>query len=73
MVEGMETEEGEIMLKLVMTEYQKTRVCKYYECSDGQDRQYLDCKNVRWCPLHTRIYPLLDYLNKEESQNETDE
>ena len=52
---------------IILWEDQKTRVCDFYACSDGDDKQYPDCKmrheRSSDCPLY-RIHNLLDALNE---------
>jgi len=53
------------MSDIILWEHQKKRVCEFYECSDGKDRQYPECRGVRpkKCRLHDEILPLIHYLN----------
>lgn len=51
---------------LIIWEYQKKRVCQYYECSDGRDKQYPECEGVypKRCQLE-RFLRVIEYLNKQ--------
>lgn len=54
---------------IILWNDQKKRVCDFYACSDGDDRQYPICemklgRRKRDCPLN-EILRLLDVLNKE--------
>jgi len=52
--------------KIILWEYQKRRVCQYYECSDGHDRQYPGCEGVfpKTCQLQ-RFLNCVEFLNKQ--------
>ena len=50
--------------ELILWEYQKKRICQFYECSDSHDRQYPDCEGVKFCRLLC-FMRLVEYLNKD--------
>lgn len=56
---------------LILFEYQKKRVCKFYECSDSDDYQWPDCQGIlsNRCPLE-RIQTLFGFLNEERQKGE---
>ena len=53
--------------KIILWEYQKKRVCEFYECSDEQDKQYPECEgiigNYKLCKLQP-LYQLIKKLNE---------
>jgi len=52
---------------IILWEYQKKKVCEFYGCSDGQDRQYPECEgivgNYQRCKL-LQVHQLIDKLNE---------
>ena len=60
------------MRKFILYEYQKKRVCDFYECSDSQDNQYPDCMGIglNYCGLH-QLHNLITKLNEPCSHPKT--
>lgn len=50
--------------KIILWEKHKKRICEYYDCSDGEGRQYSDCteRGSINCRL-SDITVLIEYLN----------
>ena len=61
------------MSKLIgeLTKEQKIKVCKFYHCSDGDDKQYPECELKDQAPVKCSLHStenLLEYLFNKEGE-----
>jgi len=50
--------------KIILWEYQKKRVCEFYECSDDQGKQYPECEGIIGNCQLCKLRPLHQLINK---------
>lgn len=56
---------------LVLWEYQKTRVCKFYGCRDSNGKRYPDCNKNPPIPCELeKVRVLLGFLSEKRKKKE---
>lgn len=59
------------MSEIILYEYQKTRICKMYRCSDSNDKQYPDCEGIGPMPCNlNHILSVIKLLNEPKRKEE---